>query len=141
MLALLAAFAAARPGPLRPALAIRSAGSEPGVTLTEQRELASRVAELIGTRELAALDAAELLYLLRRVNPLPLAYWDSAALAALGREGESRSAAASRVLDQRGAGALIFPRDLAPEPALATRLHAVDLVSKQGRYGLRLYLR
>jgi hypothetical protein len=140
-LALLAAFAAARPGPLRPALWIRAAGSEPGLTLSEQRALASRAAELIGPRELAALDNAEILYLLRRVNPLPLAYWDSAALAALGRANETRPRAASRVLDQTGAGALIFPHDLAPEPELAARLHAVDLASAAGRYRLRLYLR
>lgn len=140
-LALLLALALARPGPLRPELEVRAAGTLPGLTLAEQRELAERAAQQIGARELAALDSAELLYLLRRVNPLPLAYWDSAAFAALGRPGESPERAVSRLLGQSGAGALIFPRGQEPLPELAAELHASELVSAEGRTRLRLYLR
>lgn len=140
-LALSIAVALARPGPLRPALELRAAGALPGFTLAEQRELALRTAERIGTRELAALDAAELLYLMRRVNPLPAAYWDGAVFAALGRPGESPERAVTRLLGQSGAEALIFPRGIEPLPDLAAELHASELVSAAGHSRLRLYLR
>ncbi len=139
--ALLLALAAARPGPLRPELSLRAWGAAPGLTLSEQRALARAAEPLLGSRELAALDAAELLYLLRRVNPLPVAYWDRAAYSALARAGETPEAAATRLLGETGAAALIFPRGVAPLPPLAGELQAFELSSPGGRYRVRLHLR
>lgn len=71
---LLLALIVARPGPLH----TPTAWYQRLPSLSEQREVAARLGELLGDRKLAAVESSEMLLFLRRANPLPFIYWNAA---------------------------------------------------------------
>ena len=95
---------AARPRPLP--------GGQPenwkGMRLADQVEVAGKLAEAIGERELAVVEKSEMMLLLRRKNPLPFIYWNAASWGYY-RESDEESAsnALRRMVKASGADALI----------------------------------
>jgi len=69
-------FVVARPGFLRPNIELVTRFGDPAVSLADQRKVAEAVSERIGDGSVAFLQHSELLFLMRRQNELPLAYWN-----------------------------------------------------------------
>jgi len=72
--AVVLAFVAARPGPFR----AESPRDRNRPSLSSQRDVAAQLDQMLGDRVLVAVESSEMLVLLRRPNPLPFIYWNSA---------------------------------------------------------------
>ena len=94
------AFAAARPGPLRPEVVVFAPyNALPGVTLSDQKRVAEEVRERTQAGTFVLIGNSELLFLMHQVNPLPVIYWNAAAYSYYGDVvNEDRSEAAMRLL-------------------------------------------
>jgi len=149
-LVLAAAALAARPGPLRPAIDHLAYLEE--TTLTGQRQVAAAVDELIGAREVLALDTVELLFLLGRSGATDLAYWNAAAASHHCQPTELERDCLRRVVAESGATAVLLP----PRPAGQFRADPAALAvarprgaewtdttlwTPDGGYGVVVYLR
>jgi hypothetical protein len=136
-----AAALAARPGPLRPELAIGTPDAPIGVTLSDQREVARATERHLGGRRALFLGSSELLYLMRRRNPLPLVYWNAASHGRyrLG-EDESSAATAARLVREAGAEAL-FWRGIPPPGVVPEGWSTREIASASGHYRVRVYER
>jgi len=100
-------FLCARPGALRPELTLETPQLSPRATLADQREVAAELARRTEGRTVAYLESVEQLYLQRRVNPLPLVFWNEASWAHVRREGESKDDSLRRLLRECGAEAWV----------------------------------
>jgi hypothetical protein len=79
--------------------ATSESGPERGVTLSNQRRVAEEVRERTKTGTLVVIENSELLFLMHRVNPLPVIDWNAAANSYYGDvPNEDRSEAAMRLL-------------------------------------------
>ena len=87
---LVAAFAAARPAQLSPKQRIPRTGYK----LADQVEVANQLEEAVEGKTLAVIERSELLFLLRRDNPLPFIYWNAASWGHY-RESDSETAPAA----------------------------------------------
>jgi hypothetical protein len=97
---LIFAFTAARPGPLRPEHVLFYPHNAPvGVTLSDQKRVAEEVRARTQAGTFVLIEHSELLFLMRRVSPLPVIYWNSAAYSFYGdAPNEDTSEAAMRLL-------------------------------------------
>ena len=142
LLALGLAFALARPGPLRPRFELRTPIAAPGAVLADQRSVALELDARLGARNVAFLDNSELLFLMRRQNTLPLAYWNIPAWFYF-REGpvEPFPVTCERLLHSVDAGAVVLPRGMGDDDLLRRGYSIVPLASANGRYAVRVALR
>jgi hypothetical protein len=145
---LVVAFLVARPAFLTPEIEIRVRSIAPGTTLEDQRQVAAQVRERTRGQRLVMLGAAELLYLMRYVNPLPLVYFNRPALSMYGHPGETLLEAMYRVILSSDPDAFILPgpRRLSHPQAQAEiprfSGYVPEIVSTAaGRYGVVLYTR
>jgi hypothetical protein len=135
---LLLAVGVSRPALLRPEVAISRLGRL-GVRLEDQREVAAAVGEWSQGRRIVLLANAELLYLMRRGNPLPIIYWNRAAWTVYRRPGEeSGEATLGRMLEEADPEVHLYPqRHAAPIPYLE-RFTPRPFRSRNGRYQVEL---
>jgi hypothetical protein len=139
--AIAVAAIAARPGPLRPVLVIGTPDAPVGVTLADQREVAADLAERLRGRRALFLGSSELLFLLRRTNPLPFIYWNAAAHSRYRIAPEETSAeAAARALRSVDPDA-IFWRGEPPPGVIPEGYTPVWIASPSGRYRVRMFVR
>lgn len=138
LLALLA-LVVARPGPLRPAIELASPEVEPGATLSDQREVARRVAEEIGEARFAVLDSSELLFLMRRRNVLPNLYWNRATRAYFRSPADATPTdTVLRLLDTAAVDFFVPPRHIADRERILRGTRPVEVRSRNGRYAVQL---
>ena len=149
--ALVVAFAVARPGPMRP----QANWNARGVSLSQQREVAVQLEELLAGRELAVVEVSEMLLLTRRENPLPFIYWNAASWITYRRsETEGPRDSLRRLLDATEADARILqpgpgmpiPRryrlyGLSGADAPGPEWTPVELRSSNGRYRVVVHVR
>jgi hypothetical protein len=137
---LILAFAAARPGPLRPDLVVfYPQNAPPGVTLSDQKRVAEEVRERVQAGTFALIDHSELLFLMRQKNPLPVIYWNSAAYSYYGdTANEDTSEAAMRLLLSVEPDALVWKQGV-PMPQRLREAFAPHLVGS-GSNGYRILL-
>jgi hypothetical protein len=149
--ALVVAFAVARPGPTRPQA--RWNAHEP--SFSEQREVAVQLEELLAGRELAVVEVSEMLLLMRRKNPLPFIYWNAASWRTYRRsETEGPRESLRRLLDATEADVRILqPRPGPPIPrrfplyglsgadAPGPEWIPVELRARSGRYRVVVHVR
>lgn len=121
----------ARPGALRPDLALETPQISPRATLDDQREIAARVSERFGSSEVAFLESSELLFLARRVNPLPTVFWNDASWRHLRRDEESKDETLRRLLLAAGVRAYVTTRPLQVD---ANPPRIERLASRSGQY-------
>jgi hypothetical protein len=137
------AFAAARPGPLRPEIVVWApSNSVPGVTLSEQKRVAEEVRERAQAGTFVLLGHSELLFLMQRVNPLPVIYWNAAAYSYYGDvPNEDPSEAAMRLLLSVEPDAFVWTQRAPMPPSIheAYALHPIG--SGGGGYRIRLMVR
>jgi hypothetical protein len=95
---LLLAVAASRPVTLRPHIGVFTPHVWEGVTLSEQRFVADRLRESVGSGKLVLLGASELLFLMRYSNPHPLIYFNAAAHSFYAKPQETLAETRARVL-------------------------------------------
>jgi hypothetical protein len=139
--ALAVAVVVARPGPLRPPLAITTPDAPAGVRLSDQREVAAQVADRLRGRRALFLGSSELLFLLRWKNPLPFVYWNSAVYSRVraGSE-ESQPAAAARLVRSVDPDAVFWRGD--PPPGLLPEGYTpLWFASSSGLYRVQGFLR
>ena len=129
---------AARPAWLRPELRISTNIVGKDVTLSDQREVARQLKELVGERTLLVLQHSELLLLLQHVNPGPAIYWNSAVADHVGDGDEA--ALLTRLIDETGAEAVLFfsPRN---SGRLGQSWREQRLSSANGAYEIRVELK
>jgi len=133
------ALLAARPGLLRPAVVLQSPAIAPGAALSDQREVARSALRTIGEAPLAAFDASELLFLMRRRNAVPTLYWNRAARAHFRAASDaSPTDTVIRLLDASGAEFFIPPRRLGDRGRLLRGSRPIALRSQQRRYAVEL---
>ncbi len=141
-----AAVVAARPGPLRPRLLLwppRLEGTmiHPRATLADQLFVAEQVRRVVGERSLALLDASELLFLLRRVNPLPVVYFNRAVWRAFrASPAEPEEQTAVRMLQEVDPGAFVLPIPYEPPRELSHGFRRERFASRNGRYSVFLWV-
>ena len=141
---LVAAVAIARPAFLRPELLLRppSSGTRPNATLADQRAVAEQVRNAVGNRRFALLDSAELLFLLRHANPLPIPYFNRAVWRHYrGAPQEPQALTAMNLLRDAEADVIVFPRTLPKPPELLQRYRRRVLYSADRSYSIVLWLR
>jgi hypothetical protein len=140
--ALLLAVAVARPGPLHQPIAVHTRRVKEDVTLSEQRIVAEKVREHVGTRRLVLLGASELLFLMRYVNPIPLVYFNAAPYHFYAKPGQETLAEARvRVLLEAEPDAFILDRRVRPTEAPLDRFTLTLIRSGTGSYEINLYSR
>jgi hypothetical protein len=139
--ALAVAALAARPGTLRPPLAIGTPDAPVGVTLADQREVAARVAERLRGRRAVFLGSSELLFLLRWTNPLPAIYWNAAAHSRYRQAPDESSAqTAARTVRSVDPDAIFWRGE--PPPGVIPEGYTREWIeSSSGRYRVRFFVR
>jgi len=140
---LVAAVAIARPAFLRPELLLRPPGSgtRPTATLADQRAVAEQVRHVVGNRRFAVLDSAELLFLLRHANPLPIPFFDRAVWRHYrGAPQEPPALTALNLLRDAEADVIVFPNALPKPPSLLRRYRPRILYSAGRTYSVVLWL-
>ena len=140
--ALAIVFILARPGFLRPRFDLVTPTAAPQATLADQREVADQLSGQIADRSVAFLDAVELLFLVRRSNSLPLAYWNLPAWSHYRRSpNDSFQEAGTRMLFSTDADVVVAPRTLGYDSVLRQGRELVRLTSSNARYSVTLGVR
>jgi PAS domain-containing protein len=143
---LAAAVVAARPAGLRPQLLLWPPSLEdpmihPRATLADQLLVAEQVRRVVGERSLALLDASELLFLLRRVNLLPVVYYNRAVWRAFrASPAEPERQTAVRMLREVGPGAFVLPVRYKAPRELSHGFRRERFVSPNGRYSVFVWV-
>ena len=136
------ALVLARPGPLRPALELESAAIRPGATLADQREVARAAAERIGDASFGLFDSSELLFLMRRENALPSAYWNRATRAHFRSPSDATPTdTVMRLLEAADPAFFVAPRRVADRERVLRGSSPLALRSDSGRYAVELRIR
>jgi hypothetical protein len=139
--ALALAVLAARPGPLRPELVLRSPDVPADVSLAEQRRVADEVQRRTAGGTLVVLGNSELLFLMRHANPVPLAYWNNATWSAFrSSQAEAFDAAAMRIVFSARPDAFVLSRRIRPSPE-ALRDYELTVLGRPGGYRVPLFTR
>jgi hypothetical protein len=140
--ALVLAFAFARPGLLRPRLELVTPVAHTGATLADQRGVADRFSARIGDGSVAFLQNSELLFLMRRSNALPLAYWNVAAWSYYRSDPhEDFTETSARMLRTANADAVVPPDALGYHGLLRNGYVVETLSSDSDRYSVTVAIR
>jgi hypothetical protein len=131
---LLLAVLAARPSVLRPRFHLANPFAGADATLADQRAVAGLVAERLGDSRPAFLEHAELLFLMRRENALPVVYWTPATWAHFREPGEDGAATALRLLSDTEARVFALPARIRDDPRVAELFRLQPLASDGQRY-------
>jgi hypothetical protein len=139
---LILAFVAARPGPLRPEVVVFVPNIPATVTLSEQERVAEEMRELTQDGTFVLIGHSELLFLMHRVNPLPVIYWNAAAYSYYGDvHNEQPSEAAMRMLLSVDPDTFVWTQR-APMPRHLREIFVPHLVgSKRDGYQIPLMVR
>ncbi|MCH2170937.1 hypothetical protein MK489_09145 [Myxococcota bacterium] len=136
-----AALLAARPGPMRPDIPLRAPQLRPGATLEDQRHVAGAMERVLGDGRLVALENIELLYLLKRENLVPTAYFNDVIWRKFRLAEESRGATAARMIEVARADAFLLPaRMRRPAEARESGYRPVVIRAPSGHYAITLHL-
>jgi hypothetical protein len=140
--ALVLACLLARPGPLRPRLELVTPIAAPGATLADQRRVAHALHARLGGGSVAFMENAELLFLMRRQNSLPVAYCNLPVWSYFRQTpDEPFSTTCARLLLTAQADAIVPPRSLGYDLLMRNRYSVVPLASDNGRYAVKVALR
>jgi hypothetical protein len=139
--ALVLACLLARPGPLRPRLELVTPMAAPGATLADQRYVAQALDDRLGEGSVAFMENAELFFLIRRSNSLPMVYCNLPVWSYFRQTpGEPFARTCARLLLSTHADAIVPPRFLGYDFLMQSRYSVVPLASDNGRYAVNVAL-